>query len=247
MKLIAYPLSGAMPAIRPATAARDWIDALPEQYGYRCLPLNIASQMGWEVLSPCRVTAVWDGGPGTGAIRIDADGGHHLAPASHFGHGVLTFHIGALLRTPPGIDLFVGGPINRPKDGIAPLAGVIETDWSPYPFTMNWMFTTAEMEVTWEEGEPFAQLFPIPRGLVEDLEPEVRQLDDDPELARQHRLWADARARFNEDLGDPDSIAAKERWQKGYYRGLMPDGADGIPDHRTKLRARPFPGPDRTG
>ena len=35
----------------------------------------------------------------------------------------------------------VQGPINRPKDGIAALPGIIETDWSPYSFTMNWMFT----------------------------------------------------------------------------------------------------------
>jgi hypothetical protein len=31
--------------------------------------------------------------------------------------------------------------LNSPKDGIAPLTGVIETDWLPYPFTMNWQMT----------------------------------------------------------------------------------------------------------
>lgn len=29
-----------------------------------------------------------------------------------------------------GIDLYVTGPINRFKDGIAPQTGVMETDWS---------------------------------------------------------------------------------------------------------------------
>ena len=64
-----------------------------------------------------------------------------LAPLSAFGEGVLTFHINGLFRTPPGWNLWVGGSPNSPKDGIYPLTGVIETDWSPYTFTMNWRFT----------------------------------------------------------------------------------------------------------
>ncbi|MGK6315772.1 DUF6065 family protein [Neorhizobium sp. DT-125] len=33
-----------------------------------------------------------------------------------------------LFRTEPGYDLYVTGPINRPKEAIAPLIGVVETD-----------------------------------------------------------------------------------------------------------------------
>lgn len=243
MTLIAYPLSGPPPRIRPAPLSRDWIEAMPEQFAYRCLPLNIASQYGWEVLCPARATACWDGGTGLDAIEVRVEGDTHLAPASHFGHGVLTFHIGALFRTPPGINLLVTGPTNRPKDGAAALSGVIETDWSPYPFTMNWAFTRAGAEVTWDRDEPFALLFPVQRGLLESLEPEFRDLDSDPELAAQYRAWADARHRFNAELADPASDAARERWQKGYFRGVRPDGTGGAPDHQTKLRVRPFPEP----
>jgi len=50
---------------------------------------------------------------------------------SHFGFGVLTFDLGCLFRTEPGYNLFVTGPLNRPKDGIAPLAAVI------VPATLN--------------------------------------------------------------------------------------------------------------
>ena len=241
MTLIAYPLSGAMPDIRPARPTRDWIDALPEQYGYRCLPLNIASMHGWEVCCPVRVTAVWDGGTGVDAITVTADEPHPLLPASHFGSGVLTFHVAALFRTPPGVNLMVTGPLNHPKHGILGLSGIIETDWSPYPFTMNWRFTAPGVPVTWEKGEPFAHLMPIQRGLVESLEPEVRDLDSDPETAAQYRTWAAARSQFNADLQTPGSTAAQERWQKGYYRGKRPDGGDGPPDHEIKVRAKPFP------
>ena len=150
MTLIAYPLSGALPDIRPARPTRDWIDALPEQYGYRCLPLNIASMHGWEVCCPVRVSAVWDGGTGLEAITVTADEAHPLLPASHFGSGVLTFHVAALFRTPPGVNLMVTGPLNHPKHGIMGLSGIIETDWSPYPFTMNWEITAAGVPVTYK-------------------------------------------------------------------------------------------------
>lgn len=240
MKLIAYPLSGPLPDIRPARATRDWIDALPEQYGYRCLPLNIASMHGWEVLCPTRVTAVWDGGGGTEAIRVTAEEQHALVPASHFGSGVLTFHVAVLFRTPPGINLMVTGPLNHPKHGIAGLSGIIETDWSPYPFTMNWKFTAPGVPVTWEKGEPYAALVPLQRDLIESLEPEVRELESDAETAAQYRHWATSRSQFNDELRTPGSGAAQERWQKGYYRGRQPDGSDGPPYHQTKIRPKPF-------
>lgn len=242
MKLIAYPLSGPPPKIRVAKPARDWLDALPEQFAYRCLPLNIASQHGWEVLMPAKATAEWSGEAGLDAIRVTVEGETHLAPASHFGHGVLTFHMAALFRTPPGINLFVTGPTNHPKDGAAALSGVIETDWSPYPFTMNWRFTSPGVEVTWEKDEPFALIFPVQRGLIETMEPEFRDLDSDPELAAQYRAWAESRLQFNKDLHEPGSTATKDRWQKGYFRGVNPDGSPGCPAHQTKLKTRPFEG-----
>ncbi|WP_371395107.1 DUF6065 family protein [Glycocaulis abyssi] len=37
-----------------------------------------------------------------------------------------------------------------------------------------------------------------------------------------------------------DKAAAEEKWQKGYYRGLMPDGKKGPSDHKTKVRVEEF-------
>lgn len=243
--LIAYPLSGPSPDIRPARPTRDWIDALPQQFAYRCLPLNMANMCGWEICAPRRFSATWDGGSGLGAVKVTGagsahDGSAHLLPASHFGHGILTFHVTALFRTPPGVNMLITGPLNHPKDGIYGLSGVIETDWSPYTFTMNWKFTAVDTPTTWEEGEPFAALIPLQRGFVESFDPEFRPLDDDPETAARYREWSQSRNAFNQDLLRPDSDAARERWQKGYYRGLQPDGSPGPDDHQTKSRPKPF-------
>jgi hypothetical protein len=241
MKLIAYPTSGGItPEIRPASPTRDWMDATPDRFAYRCLPLNIANSHGWEVLSPSTFVAWWDGGPGLGAVHIESSDPPHLLPVSHFGSGVLTFHVHALIRTEPGYNLWVGGSPNRIKEGISPLTGVIETDWSAYSFTMNWKFTRVSWPVRFEKGEPICFFFPVQRGLIGAQEPELRDLDSDPELARQYREWVNGRRSFLDQLPVEGSDAQKQSWQKSYFRGNQPDGSPGPDDHQTKLAPEPF-------
>jgi hypothetical protein len=133
-EIVAYVFPGWAPRIQPASQRRDWMDAAPESFPYRCLPLKIANAHGWEILSPAGFTAIWNGGPAPEDVSVHPDrpgtAASDLAVAL-FGQGVLTFHIAAILRTPPGWDIWVSGPPNSAKDGIAPLSGVIETDWSP--------------------------------------------------------------------------------------------------------------------
>ena len=44
-------------------------------------------------------------------------------PSSHFGNGILTWHLPMLFRTPPGYNLSVRGPANYPKDAVCPFRG----------------------------------------------------------------------------------------------------------------------------
>lgn len=157
--LTAYVIDGHELRIRPAPLERAWMDVTDQRFAYRCLPLNIANTHGWEILCTTAFSAIWDGRPGLDAIRIEAQSGAGAPAISHFGNGVLTFHVPCLFKTEPGVDLFATGPINRPKDGIAPLTGIIETDWSPYTFTMNWMFTRPQQRVSFEADEPFCHIF----------------------------------------------------------------------------------------
>ncbi len=240
MRLICYPTTHIEPELRPAPQARQWLDDLPESYGYRCLPLTIANTHGWEILLPSGFEATWNGGRSKDDIRITATDGEDLLPTTHFGSGILTFHTGYLFRTEPGYNLWVQGPVNAPKDAIQPLTGVIETDWSPYTFTMNWMFTRPDQTVRFEKGEPFCFFFPVPRGLPEAFKPEVRSIDEEPDTHDQFRAWSEARLTFNLDLLEPDSDARKNKWQKDYYRGFRPDGREGLAEHQTKVRPKPF-------
>lgn len=239
-RLTAYVIDGHHMRIRAAPVEREWMDDTNQRFAYRCLPLNIANTHGWEILCSNAFSAIWDGGSGLDAIRIKSASGIAPPAISHFGDGILTFHVPCLFRTEPGVDLFVTGPINRPKDAIAPLSGIIETDWSPYTFTMNWRFTRAYQRVYFGSDEPFCHFFPLGRGSLETLVPDMRNLSENPELEQEYATWTESRNTFNTTLADPASKAALEKWQKSYFRGVGPSGAPGAHDHHSRLRLRPF-------
>lgn len=238
MRLICYRTSDQAPKIVPAPLERDWMDATPQGYAYRCLPLNIANSHGWLILNPVPFVAHWNGGPDITSVTAMPTGTDARSPmlaASHFGNGVLTISITGLFRTEPGWDLWVGGPANMIKDGIQPLTGIVETDWSPFTFTMNYKFTRPFVPVTFAQDEPYCMIFPIKRGVIEAVEPEFRALDADPGVLEAYTAWAESRRSFNEDLKVEGSAAQKEKWQKKYFRG-----AEAPSDHRTKLRLPEF-------
>jgi hypothetical protein len=159
---------------------------------------------------------------------------------SLFGQATLTIHIQALFRTPPGWNLLAGGSPNSAKDGIAPLSGVIETDWSPYTFTMNWRFTRRNHWIRFEAGEPICFIQPTQRDALERMNPKFVPLNDNPDAARQFAAWSQSRNSFQARVAAKPPAAGSDKWQKRYYRGLDMDEKPGVPDHRTKLRLRPF-------
>jgi len=240
MDFICYLHPGWDPLVRPAEATRPWMDATPEKFAYRCLPLNIANSHGWEVLSPCDVEAYWTGRPGTeGVIVRNAPGtAEHNKAVSLFGQGTLTFHIQALFRTPPGWDLMITGSPNRPKEGVMPLSGVVETDWSPCTFTMNWKFTRRNHWVRFKRGEPVCFIYPVLRGALEQMNPIVVDLEDNPALHHEFKAWSRSRDQFQAEVGQ--ATKPSERWQKRYYRGVSMSDERPVPDHRSRLRLRSF-------
>lgn len=244
MELNCYVYPGCAPRIRAASSSREWMDATPERFAYRCLPLNIANSHGWEILSPCGFEAEWNGGSRVEDVTVRPDPGTepHVAPVALFGQGTFTFHVEGLFRTAEGVDLWVGGSPNAAKDGVAPLGGIIETDWTPYSFTMNWRFTRPGHVIRFEENEPFCFFFPVERRLIESVEPRIAPIEEHPELKRQFEEWSASRDAFQQAVAETRPANPSEKWQKFYYRGLNADGSRGAPDHRSKLRLKDFAG-----
>jgi hypothetical protein len=121
-------------------------------------------------------------------------------PVSTFGEGVLTVQIDGLFRTPPGRNLWVGGGPNSPKDGVYPLTRVIETDWSPYPFTMNWRFTRRNHWVHVDAGEPICFVFPVQRAILERITPRYLPMESEPKQAAHHAAWTNSRTEWLERM-----------------------------------------------
>jgi hypothetical protein len=242
MDLICYLHPGWAPRIRPASSRRDWMDASPESFAYRCLPLSIANSHGWEILNPRGCDVVWNGGPSVEDVVVRPDGGGRAedAAVSLFGMGTVTFHVAGIFRTPPGWNLWAGGPPNGAKDGVAALSGVIETDWSPFTFTMNWKLTRPNHPVRFELDEPICFIFPVERRVIDSVTPIFAPISDDPELKAQFEAWSRSRDAFQAKMRSHPPSKPSEKWQKFYHRGVDTSGRCPISDHQAKLHVAPF-------
>jgi hypothetical protein len=238
--------AGMAPAdVRVAPVQRQWMDESRERFAYRCLPLLIGNSYGWQFLNPVGFNALWDGSPGAEGIKLIADPGGRVPIArGHFGGPIMTFSLPGFMRTEEGYDLMVTGPINFAKDGISALTAVVETDWLPFSFTMNYQFTRPGASVRFERGEPFCQVFPIKRAEIEDFDPVIRPHTDCPELHEQYEEWGASRTVFNRDAQIIGSPAHREKWQKFYQKGTNAAKEDISVDHRTRLSLRPFRPPN---
>ncbi len=226
--------------IRTAPIEREWMDATNDRFAYRCLPLVIANQAGWMVHCPMTFLASWYGGKKTSDLLVDFIGKPtDLRVRSHFGDGILTFSLPFLFRTPPGINLWVKGPSNHIKDGIQPLEGVVETDWSPATFTMNWKMTRPGATIRFEKDEPICMLVPVTRGLAESLIPRRAALSDNCHEEAAYDAWRNSRAHFNASLRAKDEEAVKQAWQKDYFRGTS-DNIEQPREHQTRLHLKEF-------
>ncbi|MCG8469885.1 MAG: DUF6065 family protein [Gemmatimonadetes bacterium] len=237
--LTAYRVYDGALEIAKGTQKRAWMDALPERFAYRCLPLLIANQAGWDLLCPTGFSVRWNGKADLEAIKFKWDGDPHPAAASHFGSGVLTFTPGYLFRTPKDHNIWVKGCPNEYKDGIVPLEGIVETDWAPFTFTMNWKITRPKHWIRFEKGEPICRILPFPRHYLESVQPRTQELASDNRLSNQYDGWRQSRAQFIDDLHAHDEEAVAQGWQRTYVRGQNMSGAK-MKDHQTKLQLREF-------
>ena len=220
---------------------RDWMDATPYRFAYRCLPLTIANQIGWWIKNPVGFTAVWDGRgePGSISFRFD-QAGDVWGPFinSQFGQGIITWNTPFLFRTKPrGSRLLVNGPANYFKENAHPLTAVIESDWMRMSFTMNWRIMVPGRPTRFEFGEPLFQAIPIPVNHGASLEKAVvtyQKLDDDPEVAQAYREWSESRRQFHEQKAVGD--VQPDGWQKDYFHGRDLQGRKANSDHMTKVK-----------
>ena len=247
----ARPLIGFMtrdnaPQIIPAPIDRAWMSEVSEMrkgWPNRCLPMLIANQSGWVLRNRCAFTATWIGQEDGVDVSIAPDKRDtaQFLPVSHFGNGILTWHLPMVFRTPAGYNLLVRGPANYPKDAVCPLEGIVETDWASASFSMSWKFTRKLMPVRFEVDEPICMIVPQRRAELEEFAPELRRIESDEDLQRKHEAFLRPRDVEGQRRAAA-AVAAGERvqWQADYTRGRHVDGEAGTPDHQTRRHLRSF-------
>jgi Family of unknown function (DUF6065) len=241
LEITAYITSPFKLPVVPAPAFRDWMTQTDASFAYRCLPLLIANQSGWVVLNSIPITVTWTGGIDSSSVVIDYRKGLPLPLVKcHFGSGILTWSIPYLFRTPPGFNLLVRGPANYPKDGVYPLEGVVETDWSSASFTMNWKITRPNTPIHFEVDEPICMIVPQRRGELEVFEPKFCSIESCPEQEEQHKQWSTKRREYLKNLKSGTLDEQDPGWQRHYFQGTHISGEKGSEAHQTKLYLRPF-------
>lgn len=243
-ELKAYPVGPISPkgwVIEPAAAKRGWMAQTPYQAALRCLPLLIASQAGWVIRCPVGFKVVWNGKRDRGGsldFQFSEDPERFQGEiVSNFGDGIVTFKIPWLFRTSEGLGLMVRGPANTCLDNIVPLDGLVETDWAPYTFTMNWKIIKPKQAVWFKAGDPVCMIVPYPIGLLEEIEPSFESFDDNPDLFDQFLHWRDHRQKQARDAEQAGTAVGHFRLD--YVKGLHPDGAVAR-EHRPSLKLREF-------
>lgn len=240
--MTAYRIPGwsRYPQIVPAPADREWMDEGTKGWANRCLPLRIANQAGWCILNDTDFDVTWGGKTAIDSLRILPQDKARIPifANSMFGYGILTISIPFLFRMPPLHNLMVRGPANFFKDGAAPLEGLVEADWTPYTFTMNWKITRANHRIRFASGEAICMLTPVPRGELNRFQGEIRNLQSDPDLLTGYTTWHQQRvAREKERI---ESASNERRGVQGHYirgQGYLGEAGSG---HQTKLSLKPF-------
>lgn len=225
--------------IEPAGPRREWMDAAPDRIPYRCLPMVMANQAGWVIRSPATFSATWNGGSAMADVKFafgKGDEAHARTISAHFGLGIITFALPWLFRTAPGYGLLVRGPTNSWKDSAAPLDGVVETDWAPYTFTMNWKILRRNNPAWFQKGEPICMVCPFPLEMLESCEPESMPIGADRQADEDYTRFARAR---NQSL-QQQTVDGSKPFAKDYYRGRRPDGT-AVEEHRSNFKLKPFP------
>ena len=213
---------------------RDWMDKTSDKFAYRCLPMNIANQASWDVLSPSDVRIVWSGGDELEAISIEQTEEPYKCAKSEFGYGIVTFHTDFVLTTNEKNCVYCKGPSNLHKDNIQPLEGIIETFWLPFTFTMNWKFENPG-SVTFKKGEPLFSFFPVDLNYIESFDVSNTFMKHNPSLQQKYNTYSDSRESHVKD-GNTDG----ETWQKYYMQGICPFTSIKTEGHKTKLNLKEF-------
>jgi hypothetical protein len=207
--------------VEPMPTKRDWMDQIYGKWGYKCIPLNVANQSGWQVLSPIEFCANWNGGLDIGDVEVHYHEEYEMSFAGgNFGYGILTIMPDFMIKTPKGISTHIKGVPNYPLDCLYPLEGVVETDWLPFTFTFNYKFTRPG-EAIFRKGDPLFSFFPVKRKYLEKYKINRDKIFNKKETFNQYNVFEKAR----EEHIDKNREFRYDKTSNRYFQGFYSSGS----------------------
>lgn len=233
-------------SIEVAHRSREWMDRTPRKAAYWCLPIAMANQAGWVVRLPSTVTATWNGKDGPDAVKLDFPGKTNRMKGlvgTNFGAGIVSFALPWVFKTTDGTGLWVRGEPNSHTPDCVPLEGIVETDWSPFPFTMNYRIIKRNATVYFPEGMALCMLCPVTMDLFEATQPRMMNANEDPELVKELETHATKRKMQTGQIKPTEDMVDSQGRTKpvlDYFKGEKTDGGAGTEKHRKAFELTPF-------
>lgn len=199
-----------------ANKVRDWwdnqeVDDKTVNHAKFCLPLTMATGVGYYILAPATFTIEWSGShKEDSVVTIHDDACSHAVIDAHSTRGGFTVQSMFVPRTQnPGDFVYVKGVPNEYRRPFSVLEAMIEAWWSPAHFGVVCLLNQPG-KFTIKKGDPIAHMILVKSsGLNADLELTYAQ-------APHHEEFVQKR----------NNSSGKEL---DYMRGLLPDGTEVCP------------------
>ncbi len=216
--------------IVPLKIHRDWMNKTQEKFAYKCLPLNVANQYGWAVVSPCDFKVSWYGGTHEENVEVfDIPDEYSACIQSHFGDATFTINPDFIIQTPENYSIYIRGIPNKEYGILKPLDAIVETDWLPFTFTYNFKFMESGI-YEFKKGDLLFCFFPILRNTVENFEIISQNIEENPQLNNDFKEFATARQDALNKRG-----LQPYGFQRFYADGRGPNKVYNITNHIKKL------------
>ncbi len=193
-----------------ATTKRDWwqLDPKTRNHAYHCLPVSMASSLGYYILAPGDFCVSWDGDCDSDVIVETPAGGTPCPVDNHSASASFTVQPGFIPVTGEvGDFIFIKGIANQRGPWFTAIEALIEAWWQPGEFGIVCMMNR-KGNFTVSRGEPIAQM------CVYRSEAGFASLSIDETPPPETAAWRDRRSRpgYRKDLD--------------YLFGRHPDGTN---------------------
>ena len=107
---------------------------------------------------------------------------------------------------------------------------------------MNWQIARRLKGVKFVRSEPICMITPIHRDDLEDFDPEIRDLESDPELYQSYQVGHESRKAIVAETKGKPLKDGRRPIQGHYIRGEGHLGERAEHGHQTKVLVKPFTG-----